>query len=152
MNSLLKPILLSCLLSLFVFGDWATAQPWRNPNTTAQSKDIYYKGVKLGVDTPLKVLEEVLYGGIDNCDGLIVLDAANFYLGQCYLVGYNGCHKNKKMALDHFVLLFDSILWNGPASNDAMENIRRWGWAFRRAAPRGDIYWYGGVQIRIEKL
>ena len=138
MKSLLKFALLSCLLLLFVFGDWATAQPWQNPNATAKSKDVHYEGIKLGVDTPRKVLEEALFAGFDIVrDADIVRYAANFYLGQCYLVGYNGCPKNKKMALDHFVHLFDNILWNGPASIASFENIERWGWTFSAVAPSG---------------
>ena len=128
MNSLLKPLLLSCLLSLFVCGDWAMAQPWRNRNATAQSKDIYYKGVKLGVDTPLKILEEAIEEGYDGIDGT-VSNAAMFYHAQCQLLGYNGVPKDEKKAEEEFRILFDCIDIGG-------KNIGRWTGQYAMSAGR----------------
>jgi hypothetical protein len=83
-------------------------QPWQNPNATAQSKDIYHKGVKLGVDTPLHILKEALDAepvivnqGTGDMD-FSVMHAANFYLAQCKLLGYNGVSKDEKKAEEEF--------------------------------------------------
>ena len=79
MKTLLKFVLLSCVMSVVVFGDLAMAQPWRNRNATAQPKDIYYKGVKLGVDTPLKILEDAKDNGYSDEGDPTTSFAAQFY-------------------------------------------------------------------------
>jgi len=120
MKSSLNLILLTCLLSLFVFGDLAMAQPWRNPNATAQSRDIYYNGVKLGVDTPTKILKEAMEKGYsDDHFDATVAHAARFYYAQCQVFGYNGVPKDEKEAEKEFRLLFDCINIGGT-------NIGRW--------------------------
>jgi len=124
MKSFTKIALLSCMLSLFVFGDWAMAQqPWLNPNATARSKDIFYKGTKLGVDTPLKILEEALEADATESA------AAEFYLAQCKLLGYNGVPKDEKEAEGIFEDLFYRIDIGG-------DNCARWGYMLIRAPGR----------------
>ena len=120
MKMFLKSVLLACLLSLFVFDNLVMGQPWRNRNATAQSRNIYYKGVKLGVDTPLKVLEEAMKEGFsDGYSDATVSHAAQFYLAQCQLLGYNGVPKDEKKAGEEFRMLFDCINIGGA-------NIGRW--------------------------
>ena len=83
MKSLPQYVLLACLLSLFVFSDWAMAQPWRNRNAMAQSQDIDDKGVKLGVDTPFDILEEAMVDGYSDEGEPAAAHAAMFYYAQC---------------------------------------------------------------------
>ena len=125
MNLFFKSVLLSCLLSLFVFGELAMGQPWRNPNVAAQPRDIYYKGVKLGVDTPLHILKEafdaepiVINQRTGDMD-FSVMYAAQFYLAQCQLLGYNGVPKDEKKAEEEFWELFVHMFIG-------LENMERW--------------------------
>ena len=124
MTSFTKIVLPLCFVSLFVFGELAVGQIWRNPNATARSKDIYYEGVKLGVDTPLHILKEALdaepvinqrTGDMD----LTIMYAAQFYHAQCQLLGYNGVPKNEKEGDEKLWELLGFVLVG-------FENMQRW--------------------------
>ena len=132
MKPFFKPVLLSSLLSLFVLGELAMGQVFRNrlsrnrnQNVMVQPKDVYYEGVKLGIDTPINILEKALgaepvitnkrTGDID----FTVSNAAKFYLGQCYLLGYNNCSKDEEIAATFFEELLDQI-------SMGEKNISRW--------------------------
>lgn len=113
MRSFLTTVLLSCFVSLFVFGDQAMGQLRRSRSAAStrsapaapQPKEVYYNGVKLGVDTPLTILEEAQYSD-PNGDDDTVQYAAQFYRAQCQLLGYNGAPKDEKSAEETFRSLF----------------------------------------------
>ena len=85
--------------------------------------------MKLGVDTPIKILEEAKENGMSDDGDPTVMDAARFYFAQCQLLGYNGVHKDEKEAVEGFREQLDAMYIGG-------ENRERWGCAAWDSAGR----------------
>jgi len=120
MNSFCKSVLLLTLVSLIVFGDQAMAQrrgvSRSNVAVPQRTNEVEYKSEKLNIDTPLDILKEAANAGKSNYK---VWNAATLYLGQCYLLGHNGCPKDEKRAAELFAELFNRL-------DIGTANIARW--------------------------
>ncbi|MDR0327433.1 MAG: sel1 repeat family protein [Planctomycetaceae bacterium] len=122
MNTYCKVVLLVTLATVMVCGDSVIGQNNRRESEQARQRadEIFYKGKKLSINTPRAILEEAAQsswvvtegGGVTKIDNDRVENAAKMYLGQCYLLGYNGCPKDEEKAHELFnEMSHDEFVW-----------------------------------------
>ena len=108
MKQFLKCALLSCLVSMFLLDTAMGQLSQRTAPQQTTTRDVVYKGAKLGIDTPLSILRELADGGWSDRvpDNMTIMGdtwaTAKFYLAQCYLLGRNGCARDEKKAAELF--------------------------------------------------